>query len=264
MFLFTLKEPMTRFLCFSLTLLFALPAFAQNESAPAGLDLPQDPAQLMRLREDLTFQIQEVQRLLSFVNPSDTRTTETLQTRQAELTQQLRSVIDQMQTAAPSGTGRNTGMMSPPGMPSGLPQSLPVQSLWGQGGMNGHMPPGMIDPTMNMSRNAEMPGMPTSGMMQGTMPNPPMQAYPPAGMIAPVPPIPAHWMNQTPPGWGVQTPGATQEASLPKELTDMKQTVEALRREISELKETVKSLETQIQLLNRNIVLSERVRENGM
>jgi len=46
-----------------------------------------------------------------------------------------------------------------------------------------------------------------------------------------------------------------------KELTELKQTVDALRKELGEMKETVKALETQIQLLNRNILLSQPVKQ---
>jgi hypothetical protein len=50
---------------------------------------------------------------------------------------------------------------------------------------------------------------------------------------------------------------------LPRELTEVKQSVELLRKEVADLKETIRTLETQIQLLSRNILLSERTRENG-
>jgi cell division protein FtsB len=46
-----------------------------------------------------------------------------------------------------------------------------------------------------------------------------------------------------------------------KELIEIKQTVDSMRTEIAALKETIKNLEAQIQLLNRNILLSERAKE---
>jgi cell division protein FtsB len=50
---------------------------------------------------------------------------------------------------------------------------------------------------------------------------------------------------------------------LPKELVELKQSVESMRKEIAELKDTVKALEAQIRLLNQNILLSERVKESN-
>ena len=52
-------------------------------------------------------------------------------------------------------------------------------------------------------------------------------------------------------------------AKLPKELTELKQSVESLQKEVADLKETIKALETQIQLLSRTILLSEKMKENG-
>jgi len=98
-----------------------------------------------------------------------------------------------------------------------------------------------------------MPQMPYN-VFQQTAPFPMPQTVPYNN-----PGIPPHWADQNP-AWGA----ASTESSLPKELTEVKQTVESLRKEVAELKETIKTLETQIQLLNRNILLSERARENGM
>ena len=243
---------MTRFLCFTLTLLLAQPAFAQEVPAPAGMELPQDPAYLMQLREGITFQLQDIQRVLAVVNPGDARTRETLEARQAELTQQLRDVMQQLQSAPQQGMGRNAGMMPPSGM--GMPPNLPMQQQWAPGGMGGMMPQGMMDPNlMNMNRGGldAMTGLPP------TMQPPVMQ--PPMMQPAPVMPIPPQWAAQNP-AWG----GAAPETALPRELTEVKQTLDALRREVSELKEIIQALETRVQLLNRDMMLNERLRENGI
>jgi DNA repair exonuclease SbcCD ATPase subunit len=64
------------------------------------------------------------------------------------------------------------------------------------------------------------------------------------------------------PQWGNQAPSWEWGPRLPKELTEVKQSVESLQREITELRELIKRLETQIQLLNRTILLSsERMGE---
>jgi hypothetical protein len=86
--------------------------------------------------------------------------------------------------------------------------------------------------------------------------NPYMPFYPapPAAVPSPMP----NWTDQDR-AWETGHWGP----KLPKELTEMKQSIESLRKEIADLKETNKALETQVQLLIRNILLSERAKENG-
>jgi predicted RNase H-like nuclease (RuvC/YqgF family) len=82
--------------------------------------------------------------------------------------------------------------------------------------------------------------------------------------MAPLPYNPIPSIPPAAPSWGApdqQWEMAPFGPRLPKELTEVKQTVESLRKEVSELKETIKVLETQIQLLNRNFLLNEKVRE---
>jgi len=257
---------MTRLLCFTFVLLLSLPVFAQETPVPMGMELPQDPAYLMRLREDITLQIQETQRILGLVNPSDTRTIDTLRIQQAELTQQLRDVIQQLQTAAPPGMGRNAGM-TPPGMPPmSVQQQLPTQQMpsWGaagigMGGTGGTVSPVMTDPNLmyGYSNVDPMTGQPLTAP-PAMMPTPIMPSALPG-----MPPFspPAQWggMGVPNPAWG----GTAQETVLPRELTEVKQTLDTLRREVSELKELIKTLETRVQLLNRDLMLNERLRENG-
>ncbi|MDR0870981.1 MAG: hypothetical protein LBN39_09330 [Planctomycetaceae bacterium] len=202
-----------------------LPPVYQN-SAPA---LPRmNPAVLMKMRNDLTFELQNTQRTLGLIDPGDTELKKTLSEQQSELVNQLKDINTQLKSQgipldgedAPAGMGMS-------GLP-GLPQKR--ETLMG-GGAFPPNPAGL--PALNS-------GLPLTS--QPMMPQP--------GQILPqTPPQPFdqdHAWNNSP--W-VPQPS--------KELTELKQTVESLRSEIGSLKESVKALETQIQLLNRNILLSQ-------
>jgi prefoldin subunit 5 len=216
---------MTRFFLTAL-FLFPLSVFAQDGQAPIG-QLPRNPALLMQMREKLTLDLHHVQQMLTLVNPSDTQSIELLKNQQADLTKQLKDVMQHLQ--APAIQSPQPDIYLPP---------LPVR------------------------REYEMP----------TIPNIPRSADPalvPGGVPQPVQPL---YPTYNPPNMqgvpmGVADPNAAWEnpwaPKPPKELTEIKQTVDSLRKEIADLKETVKALETQIQLLNRNILLSEKMRENG-
>jgi predicted RNase H-like nuclease (RuvC/YqgF family) len=84
---------------------------------------------------------------------------------------------------------------------------------------------------------------------------PPQQYYLPP---QPVPEAVPNWADQNRGGWDPWGPKQPN-----KELTEIRQSIESLRSEIADLKETIKTLETQIQLLNRNILLSEKARDNS-
>ena len=237
---------MTRFLCFTLSLLLALPAFAQEGTTPLGQPLPNDPALLMRLQQDLHFQLQTIQRTLSIVNPaSDPTTYEMLSNRQAELSQQIRDITEQLQTPQPrqgfneiSSAGRSVNMPPQPGeMSPGRASTQPMEPVTRLPGGVQH-----FDPSQHGNWNMHMQPMPVQ--MQQPMMQPPQMHNP----MMPVQSI-----------WGTPPP----EVRPARELVEMQQSVEALRREVSELRETIRTLETQIQLLNRNILLLERVRESG-
>ncbi|MCL2005012.1 MAG: hypothetical protein FWG73_02500 [Planctomycetaceae bacterium] len=229
---------MARFLGFSLLLLFALPVFAQG---PVG-----DAAMLQRMQGELTAQLQETQHMLSLVGPTDRRLAEVLQTRQADLTRQLRDVMQQLQVS-----GQNEPMMERAEMPQGRggrDETMPNATM--TNAMPAEMPPGMWG---GMPAASPMP-QPGPGMWGG-MGMPPMSPMSSAGLP---PSSPPHWgMVEQPPSWDA-TPWGPR---LPRELTEMRQSVDLLKREVGELRETVKALEAQIQLLNRNILLFDRVRD---
>ena len=226
---------MSRLLCvLSLSLLLALPAFAQDNPATLGQPLPPDPALLMQMQQDIMLRLQDTHRLLGFVNPNDTATTELLTARQEELTQQLRDVMQQIHApppphqpsiiGMPPGVGRNAGVM---------PADMP----------NPAMPPGNMQPFA-----------PNNGFPPSMAPAPMAPAW---GNLPPMMVPQQHFHHSH--GWG----GPAPEARPARELTEMQQSIESLRKEVAELKATVRALETQIQLLNRNILLIDRVRENG-
>lgn len=246
-----------RLLCFGLLLAIVLPLHAQplepvvGLSAPGGGFVP-DPAFLMPMREKITNELQQIQRMRGIVNSNDTQLIESLDSQQAELTKQLRDIMQQMQ-AGPTAPSAERIPQMPGGMGGGM-----------MGGMQ-EMPPNLGGMGMIPQQMPPMPGM-MGGM--GMMP----QQIPPMPQVPPYL-LPQEALPQTSPypvfGGGYNSYDLNRGETahwgprLPKELTEVKQSVESLRREIAELKETIKVLETQIQLLNRNILLSERVKENG-
>ena len=249
-----LEESMSRLLCFPLLFVLALSLFAQDEPPGVEQSLPRDPDLLMRMREHISLELQQTQRMLGLVNPNDTQLIDTLKTQQAELTKQFRNITQHMQAGYQSPTLSGIGDVSPgysPGRP-GMPSMMPTREQeW---------------------RTQE----PATPMVMPSYPNQPVAPYSMAPNRAemasstPVYPIPVQPHNPNPsygvPNWGDQdraweiTPWGPR---LPKELTEMKQSVESLQKEIGELKETIKALETQIQLLSRTVLLNERVKENG-
>jgi len=242
---------MTRFLYFTLLLLIVFPLFAQDEPPTLGQPLPRDPALLIRMRDQLAFELRETQRTLGFINPNDTQLVETLRTRQTDLARQMNDITGQLQTLGPNpNTGDVPSGMGRPGMlPPGqtareqeLPRTDPLQPY------TPAMPPMMSpwnQPIQPPSSRSGLPGVP-------------IPTYPSIAPYNPADKTPnnvPHWNDQdraweaTP--WGPR---------LPKELTEMRQSIELLQKEITELRTTIKALETQIQLLNRTILLE---RTNG-
>ena len=247
------QRTMTRFLCFSLLFLIALPAFAQNEPPSAlGQALPRDPAFLMRMREQISQRLQQIQQALTVVNPNDTQLIETLTVQQADLIKQHADVLKELQTV---GTGSAV-------MGSVLP---------GTDGRSGAMPPSIVQPTlpsqtlpppiarpMPESSGTGFPMNPMNPTMGGPLPITPNMGMP--GVQMP------NDMRGGIPNWG--NPQAVWDTGhwgprLPRELSDVQQSVESLQKEIAELKELIRKLETQIQLLNRTVLL-ERINEQRM
>lgn len=260
---------------FLLFFVFATPLFAQEPASPIpgavapmpGMDrgglgampgMPRmNPNMLLRMREQMTFEIQQTQRTLGFVDPSDTQLRDTLKQQQDELARQLKDINEQLkaqgvpvegQEAAATGTADPTvpatGLSSipraqdPTMVPGGLPQAPADPNLLIQ---RSGMPGGPIQQGMSGGIGT-MPGMVQPSQLPPNM-------IPGMGMPAPTPPTEFDqdqaWAN---------SPWTPQPS---KELNELKQTVDSLRKELAEMKENIKALETQIQLLNRNILLNQ-------
>ena len=266
---------MTRILCLPLLFALTLHVLAQEEpiiplqAAPPtpptvgetpsfGQTLPRDPVFLMQMRERVALELQQVQQVLSVINPNDTHLIETLRTQQAELAKQYREITQQMQAGLSVFGG-------PPGMGERIPGQFQMDAQVGR------TPP--IPPTMPHQGGLILPATPQP-MQPGQFPG---QPIPPASPPIAAPPLPTvpnlfyppspsmplpgsvpygvpDWNNQGAASWGTR---------LSEELTETRQVVESLKREVADLTELVKALEGQIRLLNQNILLSERVRENG-
>jgi len=267
---------MTRFLHFTLLFLIALPAFAQDGPPVLGQALPNDPALLMRMRDQLSIELQRTQQTLGIVlvqNPNDVQLIETLTTQQADLARQINEVMRQLHSPSPPNIGgaglpgadaRLGGFtVLPPGLAGIIERQIPDARQ-----TEPVMPLGIAMPPENI-----MPRMPGGSMMGGMPPGMPMPGitpgmlggyHPQPSMLHNMPMPPAPVMPNNAPQWGNHQQ-AWEEAHwgprLPRELTEMRQSVESLQREISSLRDTVRQLETQIQLLNRNILLNDRANE---
>lgn len=222
---------------------------------PSGAGLPRvNPAVLLKMRNDLSFELQNVQRTLGLIDPNDAELKKTLTEQQAELVSQLKDINTQMQA---QGLAADGDVPALPGQPGVLPTAPKKADTLMGGGVDANN--WLIQQQLQPQRPApRYPGM-GSGIEPGSL------AGLPPNFSAPNPARDA--MPQTPPGYMPYTPQPIDQERAwansawgpqpTKELTDLKQTVESLRTEISTLKESVKALETQIQLLNRNILLSQ-------
>ena len=204
----------------------------------------------MRMQQQLTQELQQVQRMLSVIPPSETQYIEMMKTQQAELMKQLKDVAQQLQA-----------FETPPETANALQGGetrIPEMS---------NIPLGMDPRMQGMPGMPQQPMSPWMGQMERMPMQPPVRPYSDIAPVAPPPTIVPYtppmqnptWGDQNQ-AWGGNNPWGPNPAPS-KELVEMKQSIDAMRKEIAELKETVKTLETQIQLLNRNIVLSERARE---
>jgi len=256
-----------RFLCFTLLFLIALPVSAQEEPPTLGQSLPRDPALLMQMRDQLSYELRDTQRALGFINPNDTQLVEVLKTRQADFERRIGDITKQLQTPSPPNIsemmlqGRETRRDMPPMPPGLLPVQPPVpmrpepdlrQAEPGMmGGMTGGMPVGIPVGGIQSFPSNGMSAAPMGGGISAERMGVPFGNH---SIPMDVPSNAPQWGNQTPTWdhWGPR---------LPRELTEVKRSVDSLQKEIVELRETVKSLETQIQLLNRTILLSEQVNE---
>ncbi|MDR3199746.1 MAG: hypothetical protein LBU34_17915 [Planctomycetaceae bacterium] len=226
-----------------------------------------NPMVLLRMKQQLTFELQQTQRTLGFIDPNDKQLIASLQEQQTELANQLKEINSQLKTQGipidnPVIGNEElpvNGLM--PKIPNIVPEILP----------SGTLPP--VDPNLMVQRR-EIPATGITTPKETVLPVTPFPST--------VPPVPGMGIN--PAGNFINNPINTNPANnslnsanpLPtsfdqdqawsdspwvpkpsKELTDLKQTVDSLRKEVSDLKENIKALEVQIQLLNRNILLSQ-------
>lgn len=213
------------------------------------------PAMLLKMRNQLTFEYQQTQRTLGFIDPADTQLIATLKAQQEELLSQLKSINAQLSAQGIPGTND-----SAPGLTPDSPSNVPPNSNLPGAKASGtdpsqmddpnlliqrrQMPPGMMPPPSEMPGMASMPGMPAMpSMREPAVPLPPLPTTEPG--------IPTEFDQDQ--AWA-DSPWAPQPS---KELNQMKQSVELLRKELAEMKESIKALEVQIQLLNKNILLSQ-------
>ena len=267
----SLRAPLLVLLAISLFASLLAPLFAEDEiipltsppaTPPSAQTQPRNAALLGQLRDKFTRELQQTQRLLGVATPDDTTYIDDLKIRQAELSKQLREVMLELQ-ALNSPNARSE--VSTPSTAKTAP---------------------LTTPSMTRSAISDLPST-TSGIPQDN-PNPtaPMPTmYPP--MYSNVPPMPSgpglysknsenrvptpylgHGQlsgQDAPPWYAPEQPWDTPTwgPRPPKELLEVKQTVESLRKDVAELKDTIKALETQIHLLSRNILLSEKMKENA-
>ncbi|MDR2706123.1 MAG: hypothetical protein LBC02_10125 [Planctomycetaceae bacterium] len=232
------------------------------EPSPSTAILPMlprmNPAVLLRMRQQLTFELQQTQRTLGFIDPNDKQLTASLQEQQAELTNQLKEInaqlksqgipIENQEPPANNLAPKATDIVTETATPLPVNPDLLIQRRENSG----------TKPiTPNTGTELTTPQDPSKPV---TSPIPPFQ--PP---FPPIPGIGTNPMNNPESANPLPTPFDQDQAwadspwvpKPSKELSELKQTVDSLRKEITDLKENIKALETQIQLLNRNILLSQ-------
>ena len=212
-----------------------------------------NPSMLLRMRDQMTHELQQIQRQLGFIDPQDAQLQKTLKDMQAELLTQMKDINAQLTELGVPGLEstadplRSTAVERPqiPSLPPGIdPTLIPGGSP---------QPSETLGPVPNVPRNPLPTGM-TGGMPVPVVPSAPtipsMEMMPPMPGVPVAPPrMPTEFDQDQ--AWA-DSPWAPRPS---KELAELKQTVDGLRRELGEMRETVKALETQIQLLNRNFLL---------
>ena len=213
------------------------------------------PTMMLRMREQMTRELQQIQRQLGFINPQDAQLQKTLKDMQADLLAQVKDIDAQLKEqgvplptdVADAPDRPNVPAIPPVADPTLIPGGTPQQPTKAEDLL--------IQRPVTKDETAERMQVPApvvpanplpTGMMGGIVPGTPgMLPQPPSPMqpqtsIVPFAPMPA-------------VPSMGSEPS--KEFVELKQTVDSLRRELGEMRDTIKALETQIQLLNRNFLL---------
>lgn len=234
--------------------LFVPPSQAQGVPASPSSLPPMNPAMLLRLRDQLTYELRQTERTLGFIDPSDAALTATLKEQQTELVNQLKEITTRLKAQGIPVEGEPdaaSAALPIPRVPT--ESSLPVLPRAADPTLvPGGVPQPATDPNLLIQRppGTPIPGMPAYPMSPGF--EPAIDGSLPSRPQTPTPtPVPTPFDQDR--AWA-DSPWAPQPS---RELSELKQTVDVLRREITDMRETIKALETQIQLLNRNILLSQ-------
>ncbi|MDR2115036.1 MAG: hypothetical protein LBP87_01495 [Planctomycetaceae bacterium] len=219
-----------------------------------------NPMVLLRMKQQLTFELQQTQRTLSFIDPNDKQLIASLQEQQTELANQLKEINSQLKTQGIAIDNPAIESEEPPvkGLKTSniVPEIVPETSL-----PAGTQPPiSPFQPTLPQKLPPNLPPNLPQSLQQNLPPNfqRNFPSIPPVGRNPVGNPIES--ANHLPPTPFDQDQAWTDSPWVPKpskELAELKQTVDSLRKEITDLKENIKALEVQIQLLNRNILLSQ-------
>ena len=254
---------------FAVLVLCSFVVAQESEPPPVGSRTPaisplhgMNPTMMLRMREQMTRELQQIQRQLGFISPQDAQLQKTLNDMQAELLAQVKSIDAQLKeqgVPVPTDVADRPNISAiPPGAdPTLIPGGSPQQPMRAENILIQR--PATGDETVDRMVIPQPSRMPTGQ---------------PDGMVTPIPdPLPQGMMGGIIPGMPPQQPGMMPgmvpggmpfeampavPSMMPepsKELAELKQTVDALRKELGEMRDTIKALETQIQLLNRNFVL---------
>ena len=277
---------MFRLFCVSLLLTLAVSLcnqtlYRQKVFAQQDIRFVDDQVLLRQMQDDITRQLQETQKMLGLVGQHDRQLSETLQAQQADLIRQLRDVIQHLQpppggeSRLPREAERSTGLAgkkTEEGTPGRFNDSRVSDSRVDDSRVIIH--PNTMD--RMTGRWPEMSGRTTMPRGLGAEVSNPPDANPTDDLMPPYDPTPLAnpFPHQQPNPFSERLQQEMERRQnqhreldslswgprLPREIVEMRQSLEALRREVGELQETIKALETQIQLLNRNILLFDRVR----
>ncbi|MDR0338527.1 MAG: hypothetical protein LBI18_15755 [Planctomycetaceae bacterium] len=208
-----------------------------------------NPAILLRMRQQLTFELQQTQRTLGFIDPNDKQLAASLQEQQAELTNQLKEINTQLKAQGIPIENQEPSTELPTETRTLTPKTTNI--------VPETTTPLSSDPNLLIQRRENSAtGSTTSKETQLPLQSP-FQSVPGFGNSLNIPAVESGHLLPTPFDQDQAWSDSPWVPKPSKELAELKQTVDSLRKEITDLKETVKALETQIQLLNRNILLSQ-------
>ena len=242
-----------------------------------------DAGTLERMREDMTIQLRDLSRVMSQIDPRDTRFADSLKTEQTELIEQIKAIDAQMKLAATQGN--SMGVQDP-----ALPRDEAAPNPFAQGMRTSPPPIGTGVPPYSPDRDFEnpatSPGIRNADdfLRQQTtetiknlrelglndladqeqkrldalsrQPNQPSnQILPPGSMLpSPRPTLPR---DETPiqNNFSPAAPRPVWNSQSSTEVAELKETITSLKTQIEQMRQDMKAIETQLRLLNQNILL---------